>query len=226
MTTDALINVNGEHVQTLEILFLTTLIALLPSMVVMMTCFTRFIIVISFLRTAMGTQSVPPNLVLVGIALILTLFSMSPTIKQIEATAYDPYVNEEISQSEFLVRAAIPLKEFMINQIVHQKAEGTIAMYCDMAQVDMVTSTSDLVDLPLTVIIPAFITSELKTAFELGFLIYIPFLLVDMVIASTLMSMGMIMLPPSLISLPFKLLLFIFIDGWNMLFFTLIKNVI
>ncbi len=226
MTTDALINVNGNHVQTLEIIFLTTLIALLPSMVVMMTCFTRFIIVISFLRTAMGTQSVPPNLVLVGIALILTLFSMSPTIKQIEVTAYDPYVNEEISQSEFLVRAAIPLKEFMINQMLHQGSTGTIAMYCDMAQVDMVTSNSDLINLPMTVIIPAFITSELKTAFELGFLIYIPFLLVDMVIASTLMSMGMIMLPPSLISLPFKLLLFIFVDGWNMLFFTLIKNVI
>lgn len=225
MTTDALINVNGDQVQTLEIIFITTMIALLPSMLVMMTCFTRFIIVISFLRTALGTQQVPPNMVLVGMAVILTLFSMAPTIKEIEVTAYDPYVNQDISQSEFLERAVVPLKTFMLNQILYQGAERTIEMYCDMADVDMAGSSQELQDLPLTVIIPAFITSELKTAFELGFLICIPFLLVDMVVASTLMSMGMIMLPPSLISLPFKLLLFIFLDGWNVVFSTLIMGI-
>lgn len=225
MTTDALINVNGNHVQALEIIFLTTLIALLPSMLVMMTCFTRFIIVISFLRTAMGTQQAPPNMVLVGIALILTLFVMTPTIKEIEITAYDPYVNEDISQAEFVERAVVPLKKFMITQIVAQKAEATVAMYCDMAGETMAVTPQGMEDLPLTVIIPAFITNELKVAFELGFLIYIPFLLVDMVIASTLMSMGMMMLPPSLISLPFKLLLFIFLDGWNQVFMALVTNI-
>ncbi len=225
MGTDALININGEQVQTLEILFLTTVIALIPSMVVMMTCFTRFIIVISFLRTAMGTQQVPPNTVLVGISLILTFFVMSPTIEKIEQTAYDPYVNEEISQSEFLDLASVPLKEFMLAQILGWGAESTLNMFCSFAGEDMPTTENGLASLPLSVVIPAFITSELKVAFTAGFLVYIPFLLVDMVIASTLMSMGMIMLPPSLISLPFKLLLFIFVDGWNLLFDSLVRGV-
>lgn len=225
MGTDALININGEQVQTLEILFLTTVIALIPSMVVMMTCFTRFIIVISFLRTAMGTQQVPPNTVLVGMSLILTFFVMSPTIEKIEQTAYDPYVNEQISQSEFVDLAAIPLKEFMIAQILGWEAEATLNMFCSFADEEMPTTESGLASLPLTVVVPAFITSELKVAFTAGFLVYIPFLLVDMVIASTLMSMGMIMLPPSLISLPFKLLLFIFVDGWNLLFDSLVRGV-
>lgn len=223
--TDALININGDQVQTLEILFLTTVIALFPTMLVMMTCFTRFIIVISFLRTAMGTNAVPPNNVLVGIAFTLTFFAMSPTLQQIEQTAYDPYVNEEISQSEFLDLAAIPLKEFMLTQILEAGAESTLVMYCDLAGVELGSSADSLVDLPLTVVVPTFITSELKVAFVLGFLIYIPFLLVDMVIASTLMSMGMIMLPPSLISLPFKLLLFIFVDGWDTLFGVLVQGI-
>lgn len=225
MTTDALININGDQVQTLEILLLTTLIALLPSMLVMMTCFTRFVIVVGFLRTAMGTQSSPPNMIVIGMCLILTFFCMAPTIKEIELTAYDPYVNEEIGQGEFLELAGIPLKKFMINQIVYQKAESTIALYCEMAGEAVPGNVEGLLDLPMTVIVPAFITSELKTAFIIGFLIYIPFLLVDMVIAATLMSMGMVMLPPSLISMPFKLLLFIFLDGWTLIFGALVKGV-
>lgn len=223
--TDALININGDQVQTLEILFLTTIIALAPSLLVMMTCFTRFIIIISFTRTAMGTQQMPPNTVLVGIALILTFFAMRPTIVEIEQTAYDPYVNEEISQSEFLELAAIPLKRFMITQIDGWGNGSTLVMYCDLAGEPMATSADTLVDLPLTVVVPAFITSELKIAFMCGFLISIPFLLLDMVIASTLMSMGMMMLPPSLISLPFKLLLFVFVDGWTELFKTLVQGI-
>lgn len=221
MSTDALINVNGEHVQTLEILFLTTILSLLPTMLVMMTSFTRYIITISFLRTAMGTQSVPPNMVLVGMAVILTLFTMSPTIEEIERTAYDPYVNDEITQEEFVELALIPLKNFMINQT----ETGTMDMYCDLAGVEMAVTQQDLQNMPLKVVIPSFITSEIKTAFEFGFIISIPFMLIDMVIAATLMSMGMMMLPPSLISLPFKLLLFISIDGWSLMFSSLVMSV-
>lgn len=224
MTPDALININGDQVQTLEILFLTTVIALFPTMLVMMTSFTRYIIVISFTRTALGTQSVPPNMVLVGMAVILTFFTMMPTIEEIESTAYTPYVNEEITQSDFVDRAVIPIKGFMINQI-YPKSTKTIATYCDLAGVEMVTSEEDLIDLPLTVLVPSFITVELTIAFQMGLAISIPFLLMDMIIASTLMSMGMMMLPPSLISLPFKLLLFVFLDGWDLLFRTLVTSV-
>lgn len=222
MPTDAIINVNGENVQTLEILFLTTVLALLPTMLVMMTSFTRYIIVLSFLRTALGTQQSPPNMVLVGMAVILTLFTMSPTIDEIEETAYTPYVNEEINQEEFVDLAVIPLKKFMINET----APETRAIFCELSGVEFPVTQQDLQNLPLIkVVIPSFITSELKTAFEMGFLISIPFMLVDMVIAATLMSMGMMMLPPSLISLPFKLLLFITLDGWNLMFKTLIWSV-
>lgn len=221
MPTDALININGESVQTLEILFITTFLGLLPTIIVMMTCFTRYVIVISFLRTAMGTQTVPPNMVLIGIVVSLTLYTMSPVIKEIENVAYEPYVNEEISQQEFLELSVVPLKKFMLNQTAWE----TMNMYCSMAGVEMAVSQQDLEGLPLMVVVPAFITSELKTAFEMGFLISIPFVLVDMVIAATLMSMGMMMLPPSLISLPFKLLLFIVLDGWNLVFSHLVMSI-
>lgn len=219
MPTDALININGESVQTLEILFVTTFLALLPTLLVMMTCFTRYVIVVSFLRTAMGTQSVPPNMVLIGIVVSLTLYTMAPIIEEIQVTAYTPYVNEEISQEEFLELAVVPLKKFMITQT----APETRDLYCEMAGVTV--NQQDLLDIPLLVIVVAFATSELKTAFEMGFLISIPFVLVDMVIAATLMSMGMMMLPPSLISLPFKLLLFVVLDGWNLVFTHLVMSV-
>ena len=216
---DALINVNGENVQTLEVLLLTTLITLLPSMVVMMTSFTRYIISFSFLRSAMGLQQNPPNLVLIGIALFLTLFTMSPTISQIQVQAYEPYTAGEITQEEFLDRAKVPLKQFMLDQT----ETSALSMYCDLAGVDTPTGEAAL-DLPLRIIVPSFMTTELKRAFIIGFYLYIPFVLIDMVVASALMSMGMIMLPPATLSMPFKLLLFIALDGWQLLFSTLVRG--
>ena len=216
---DALINVNGENVQTLQILFLTTLLTLLPSAVVMMTSFTRYIISFSFLRSAMGLQQNPPNMVLVGIALFLTLFTMSPVISEIQTTAYEPYIAEEITQEEFLQRAEKPLKEFMAGQV----EESSLKLYCDLAGLDT-PSAASAAELPLRVLVPAFMTSELKHAFLIGFYLYIPFVLIDVIVASTLMSMGMIMLPPSMISMPFKLLLFIALNGWELLFSTLVQS--
>lgn len=220
MPTDALINVNGESVQALEILFLTTIMMLLPSLIIMMTSFTRYVVVFSFLRSAMGTQQTPPNMVLVGMALILTLFTMSPTLSAINEEAFRPYQEEEITQEEFFQRAQVPLKRFM----AHYTRVESMELYCNMSGTPVPESEEEAQDLPLTVIIPAFVTSELKQAFFIGFLLYIPFMLIDMVVASTLMSMGMVMLPPSMISTPFKLLLFILLDGWQLLFSTLARG--
>ena len=217
---DALINVNGENVQTLQILFVTTLLTLLHSMVVMMTSFTRYIISFSFLRSAMGLQQNPPNMVLVGMALFLTLFTMSPVISQIQTTAYEPYVTEEITQDEFLERAKAPLKEFMLDNT----EQSSLNMFCQLAGQDTPTDPDGAMNLPLRIIVPSFVTTELKKAFVIGFYLYIPFLLIDVVVASALMSMGMIMLPPSMISMPFKLLLFITLDGWQLLFSRLIQG--
>ena len=219
---DGLINVNGDSVQTLEIIFLTTMITLLPSLIVMMTSFTRYVISFSFLRSALGTQQTPPNLVLIGIALFLTLFTMSPTVTQIQREAYEPYVSEEITQEEFFDRAQVPLKEFMIRNT----KTTTLEMFCDLAKAD-VPETIDAVaamDLPLHILVPAFMTCELQKAFFIGLLLYIPFMLIDIVVSSTLMSMGMIMLPPSMISMPFKLLLFVTVNGWELLFSSLVRS--
>ncbi len=218
---DSLVNINGDNVQTLEILFLTTLITLLPSLLVMMTSFTRYIVVFSFLRSAMGTQQTPPNIVLIGIALFLTLITMSPVITQIQTEAYEPYVAEEITQEEFMDRAQVPLKEFMLRQT----DTSTLEMFCDMDQsIEVPETDEEAMALPLRIIVPSFMTCELKRAFEIGFYLYIPFMLIDIVVSSTLMSMGMIMLPPSMISMPFKLLLFISINGWELLFSTLVQG--
>ena len=222
MPTDSLININGDSVQTLEILFLTTMIALAPSMLVMMTSFTRYIISLSFLRTAMGTQQSPPNVVLVGIAMFLTLITMNPVITRIETEAWEPYTNQEITQEEFIDRAALPLKQFMLANIKWD----TLEMYCELAHVDAPeTSAQAEAETPLRLIVPAFMTQELQRAFFNGFLIYIPFLLIDVVVSSTLMSMGMIMLPPAMISTPFKLLLFVSVNGWELMFSSLIQGV-
>ena len=220
MPTDALISVNGESVQTLEILFLTTIMMVMPSLIIMMTSFTRYVVVLSFLRTAMGTQQTPPNMVLVGMALILTLFTMTPTLNAINEEALEPYQADEITQMEFVERVQSPLKEFMVGEIEIASME----MYCNMSGSPVPVTEEEALQLPLTVIIASFITSELKHAFILGFLLYIPFVLMDMIVASTLMSMGMVMLPPSKISTPFKLLLFIMLDGWQLLFGTLIRG--
>ncbi|MBS5144898.1 MAG: flagellar type III secretion system pore protein FliP [Butyricicoccus pullicaecorum] len=215
--TDALINVNGDSVQTLQVLFLTTMIALFPSIVIMMTSFMRIVISLSFLRTAMGTQATPPNNVLVGLALFLTLFIMSPVVTQIQKTAYEPYIAEQITQEEAFERAKIPLKKFMLNQTEN----SSLDMYLELSGGTM---PDDPTQLPLRVIVPAFMTSELKQAFQIGFFLFIPFMLIDIIVSSTLMSMGMIMLPPATISMPFKLLLFISVDGWQLLFSTLARG--
>ena len=225
MPTDSLININGGSVQTLEILFLTTLIALLPSMLVMMTCFARYIISMSFLRTAMGTQQTPPNMVLVGLALFLTLITMDPVIGKIQAEAWEPYRDQEIGGEEFIERSADALKEYML----HDTQLNTLRMYCDLAHVEVPEDDAGLreeaMDLSLRVIVPAFMTQELQRAFYTGLLLYIPFLLIDIVVSSTLMSMGMIMLPPAMISTPFKLLLFVSVNGWDLLFSSLVQGV-
>lgn len=220
--TESLINVNGQNVQALEILFLTTMITLLPSLLVMMTSFTRYIISFSFLRSAIGTQQTPPNMVLVGMALFLTLFTMAPVVTQIQTEAYEPYKQEEISQEEFLDRAQVPLKEFMLRNT----KTSTLNMFCDLAKVDLSENVNmeEAMKLPLRVVVPSFMTCELQRAFEIGLLLYIPFMLIDIVVSSTLMSMGMIMLPPSMISMPFKLLLFVTVNGWELLFSSLVQS--
>ncbi|WP_295859161.1 flagellar type III secretion system pore protein FliP [uncultured Oscillibacter sp.] len=219
--TDALVNVNGNNVQALQILFLTTAITLLPSLAAMMTSFTRYVVTFSFLRSAMGTQQTPPNVVLIGLALFLTLFTMNPVLSQIKTEAYDPYVAEEISQEEFMDRAQVPLKEFMLRNT----ETSSLNLFCDLdSAVERPADEAAALALPMHVVTPAFMTSELKRAFEIGFLLYIPFMLIDVVVSSALMSMGMIMLPPSMISTPFKLLLFIVLNGWELLFSTLVQG--
>ena len=221
MSTDALINVNGGNVQALDIMLLLTVITLLPSLVVMMTSFTRYVVSFSFLRTAMGTQQTPPNSVLVGMALILTLFTMTPTLNSIKTDAYDPYTQGTIDQEEFFQRAQVPIKDYMLRQT----EISSMALYCDMLDMEVPGTEEEAGELPLQVIMPAFVTSELKEAFAIGFLLYIPFMLIDIIVSSTLMSMGMIMLPPAMISTPFKILLFILLDGWHLLFSSLVRGI-
>lgn len=165
----------------------------------------------------MGVQQTPPNMVIVGIAIFLTLFIMDPVIKEINTQAYTPYKNQEISQEEAIARAQIPLKEFMLTNT----EKSSLNMYVEMSGNEEV---EEVTELPMTVIIPSFITSELKKGFTAGFLLYIPFLLIDIVVSSTLMSMGMMMLPPAMISMPFKLLLFVTVDGWQLLFSTIVNS--
>ncbi len=214
---DALVNINGDRVPTLELLLMLSVIALLPSILVMMTSFTRIVIILSFVRNALGVQQVPPSMVMVGISLFLTLFIMDPVISEINTAAYEPYKNGEISQEEVFERAQIPLKEFMLRQT----EMSSVDLYMDLSGAEEV---EELTDLPMTTIIPAFMTSELKRAFMSGFLIFLPFLLIDIVVSTTLMSMGMFMLPPATISLPFKLLLFVTVDGWQLLFYNLVQS--
>lgn len=194
-----------------------TVISLLPSLLIMVSSFARTVIILSFLRNAMGVQQTPPNMVLVGIAIFLTLFIMDPVIKEINTEAYIPYKNQEISQEEAIARAQVPLKEFMLTNT----EKSSLNMYVEMSGNEEV---EEVTELPMTVVIPSFITSELKKGFTAGFLLYIPFLLIDIVVSSTLMSMGMMMLPPAMISMPFKLLLFVTVDGWQLLFSTIVNS--
>ena len=202
---------------TLQILLIITVISLAPSILVMVTSFTRIIIVLHFVRTAIGTQSSPPNNVLIGLSLFLTLFILSPVIAQIKTEAYDPLVAEEITQQEALERGIQPLREFMLKQT----RQDDLRLFMDIAKIEPVESVDEL---SITIIIPAFIISELRAAFIIGFLIYVPFIVIDMVVSSVLMSMGMMMLPPTTISMPFKILLFILADGWNLVIGQLVNS--
>lgn len=198
-----------QTAMTLQIILLLTLLSLAPSILVTVTSFTRVLIVISFVRSGLGINQVPPNQVIIGLALFMTIFVMTPVFVEINQQAIQPYLNNEIETSEALERGAMPLRDFMFKQT----RKKDLALFLHHAKLDNSVNSFD--DVPTYVLIPAFIISELKTAFQMGFVIFIPFLVIDMIVASTLMSMGMLMLPPVMISLPFKILLFVMVDGWN-----------
>ncbi|WP_407650435.1 flagellar type III secretion system pore protein FliP [Halomonas kalidii] len=195
---------------SLQTLLLLSSLAFLPAMLLMMTGFTRIIIVLSLLRTAMGTQATPPNQVLLGLALFLTFFVMAPVFNLVYETAWLPLTAEQIDFEEFLRLAQEPFREFMFGQV----REPDLALFARLAEVGPMQGPEDV---PLRILVPAFVTSELKTAFQIGFTIFIPFLIIDLVVASTLMSLGMMMVPPITISLPFKLMLFVLVDGWQLI---------
>ncbi len=206
-----------DLVPTLQILFLITILSLAPSIIILMTSFTRIVIVFHFLRQSLATQTVPSNQILIGLALFLTFFIMRPVIENINENALQPYLNEEISQSEALDRAAVPIRAFMLKQT----KEKDLQLFVDMQNLENINTPDDI---PITTLIPAFIISELTTAFKIGFLLYLPMLLIDLVVGSILLSMGMMMLPPVMISMPFKILLFVLVDGWYLLAEALVKG--
>ncbi|MFH0702909.1 MAG: flagellar type III secretion system pore protein FliP [bacterium] len=203
-------NTPEEFSKGLQILVLLTILTLAPSILVMTTSFTRIVIVLSLVRQALGTASLPPSQVIVGLALILTFFVMSPTINEINTQAFQPYMNKEITQQVALKKGIEPLRQFMFRQT----DETDLALFVRMAKISNPTTTSDI---PTYVLLPSFVISELKTAFKIGFMIFIPFLVIDVVVSSILVSMGMLFLPPVMISLPFKIILFVLIDGWYLI---------
>ncbi len=215
-------NDSGQISGTVKIFLVLTILSLAPSILIMLTSFTRIIIVLHFLRQAIGTQTAPPNQVLVRLALFLTLFIMSPIFIKINTDAIKPLDEGKITQEQALERGMQPLREFMYGQT--QKKD--LALFCDISKTDYPKTDKEAYELPIAVVIPSFLISELRTAFIIGFLIYIPFIIIDMVVASVLMSMGMMMLPPTTISLPFKILLFILADGWNLVIGNLVKTFI
>ncbi len=202
---------------TIEIIALMTILTLLPAMLLMMTSFTRIVIVLSILRQALGTPQTPSNQIILGLALFLTLFIMTPVFDQINEVAIQPYLQEDVNVFEALEKGSVPLKTFMLAQT----RETDIRMFADIAGIDEIQSPEDT---PLKILMPAFVTSELKTAFQIGFLIFVPFVIIDLVVASVLMSMGMMMLSPMMISLPFKLMLFVLVDGWALIMGTLASS--
>ena len=209
----------GSMSATLQIMLVLTVITLAPSILIMMTSFIRLIVVLHFVRSALGTQTTPPNQVMIGLALFLTLFIMSPIFTKVNAEAIQPLTNGEISREVAFERGMEPIRNFMFDQMPENQKE--LQLFLDIAGISEVNGRPDV---PTTVLIPAFILSELKAAFIIGFLIYIPFIVIDMVVASTLMSMGMMMLPPTTISMPFKILLFIMADGWNLIIGEVVKT--
>lgn len=202
---------------SIETLLLLTSLTFLPAVLLMMTGFTRIIIVLSMLRQALGTQSAPPNQVLLGLALFLTFFVMSPVFNKIYTEAYQPFSENQISMTKAMEKGSEPLKKFMLKQT----RESDLALYVKLSDTPDLQGPEDV---PLSVLIPAFVTSELKTAFQIGFAIFIPFLIIDMVVASVLMSMGMMMVSPAIVSLPFKLMLFVLVDGWQLLIGSLAQS--
>jgi len=208
----------GSRSESLDIVMLITILSLLPSILIMLTGFTRIIIVMSLVKNGMGLQQMPPSQVMVGLALFLTFFVMTPVIDDIKVNAYEPYIREEINQVEAFDLAMEPVRNFMLKQTY----KDDLTYFASVSQKDETIEQLD--DISNATLIPAFITSEIKRAFQIGFFVYIPFIVIDMIVASTLMSMGMMMLPPAIISLPFKLLLFVVVDGWMLTIKTLISS--
>ncbi len=206
-----------ETVQSIQIMILLTVLSLAPAFLIMVTAFTRIIIVLSLIRNAIGVPQLPPNPVLIGLALFLTFFVMAPVVQQVERDAYAPFTEGLISQSEAYAKAEAPVRTFMLRQV----REKDLALFVYLARLDQPKTVDDV---PTYVVVPAFIISELKTAFQMGFMIFVPFLVIDLVVSTILMSMGMMMLPPVLISLPFKILLFVMVDGWYLLMRALVLS--
>ena len=211
-------NVSPENLSsTLQILIFLTFLTFLPSIVLTTTSFTRIVIIFSMLRSGLGTQTTPPNQVLIGLSLFLTLFTMTPVLNEIKTEAIDPYIAGEINYEEFMNEAKQPLQSFMLS---HTRTND-LELFVELGNTEVPETVEEL---PLTTVVPAFIISELRTAFEMGFLIFIPFVLIDFIVSSVLMAMGMFMLPPSMISLPFKLLLFVMVDGWHLMVQTIAES--
>lgn len=210
----------GSDSQSLRIILQLTLIALVPTLLIMMTGFTRIVIVLSMVRNALGLQSTPPNIVIIGLALFLTYFVMNPVLTQVSNTALEPYLNNQITYQEFSKEAMKPFREFMLKETY----QSDLKYFCDFAGVGDGKPADNLDAIPNHVVISAFMTSELKHAFAIGLFIYIPFIVIDMVVASTLMAMGMMMLPPATISMPFKIMLFVLVDGWQLTIGTLLHS--
>ncbi|MBW7473286.1 flagellar type III secretion system pore protein FliP [Paenibacillus oenotherae] len=203
---------NNEQPSTsaLSLLLIITVLSVAPAILVLMTSFTRIVIVLGFVRTSLGTQQMPPNQVLIGLAMFLTFFIMAPTLGQVNEVALQPYLKGELTQTEALNKASVPMKKFMFNQT----REKDLLLFMEYTKTEKPKTYEDI---PITVLVPAYAISELRTAFQMGFMIFIPFLIIDMVVSSTLMAMGMMMLPPIMISLPFKILLFVLVDGWYLI---------
>jgi len=203
--------------QALQLIVLLTVLSLAPAILILLTSFTRIIVVLSFVRSALATQQMPPNQILIGLALFLTFFVMAPTWKEVNQNALQPYFKGEINEEQAFARGMAPLRTFMFKQT----REKDLALFVKLAKIERPHTYKDI---PNYVLIPAFVISELKTAFQIGFVIFVPFLVIDMVVSSALMSMGMLMLPPMMISLPFKILLFVLVDGWNLIVYSLISS--
>ncbi|OPX44577.1 flagellar biosynthetic protein FliP precursor [Ruminiclostridium hungatei] len=206
-----------EVSSSIQLLLLLTVLSVAPSILIMMTGFTRIIIILSFLRNALGTQQMPPNQVLIGLALFITFFVMSPVISDINQNAFQPYSKGEITSQQAIEKSSGTIKTWMVKQIFSNKREKDLALFMTLGGQKEPIKVQEASKLSLSIVAPAFLISELMVAFKFGFLIFLPFLIIDIVVSSTLMSMGMMMLPPTMISLPFKILLFILVDGWSML---------